>query len=169
MEAQWLPFGVLRRPHGTAGEILLHPFNTERARGVAPVPPMQVRLARAQDVSDANLVACRPVRDGFLVLFEGIATREAAGALAGQEVHLPRTAFAPLEGDEFFVADIVGCEAFQPDGQHLGRVAGTYWNGSHDVMTIVAEDGGERLLPVVSEYIRRFERASCRLIVDLHE
>jgi hypothetical protein len=36
-------------------------------------------------------------------------------------------------------------------------------------MAIVGEDGSERLLPVVPEYVHRFERAAHRLIVDLHE
>ena len=169
MVSEWLPFGVLRRPHGTAGEIPLRPFNVGGSEGAAPIPPVRVRLARAQEATEANLVACRSVHGGFLVRFEGIATREAAAALAGQEIHLPRTAFAPLDGAEFFVDDIVGCEAFHIDGQRIGRIRGTFWNGAQDVMMIVGEDGSERLLPVVSEYIRRFEREPRRLIVDLHE
>jgi 16S rRNA processing protein RimM len=169
MSSEWLPFGILRRPHGTSGEIPLLPFNVAVLEGVVPVPPVRVRLARAQEVSEANLVACRPVHVGFLVRFEGIATREAAGALAGRELHLPREACGSLEEAEFYVEDIVGCEAFQPDGRRVGRVTGTFWNGAQDVMTIVGEDGVERLLPVVSEYLLQFERASRRLIVDLHE
>jgi 16S rRNA processing protein RimM len=169
MVSEWLPFGVLRRPHGTSGEILLHLFNANSAQGVGLVPLTRVRLARSQEVSEVNLVACRRVQVGFLVRFEGITSREAAAVLVGQEIHLPRTAFAPLEGSEFFVEDIIDCEVFQPDGQRIGRVRNTFWNGAQDVMAIVGEDGSERLLPVVPEYVHRFERAAHRLIVDLHE
>jgi len=169
MASEWLPFGVLRRPHGIAGEIPLHPYNVDGSRAAAPVPPVRVRLFRGPEVTEANLVACRPVHAGFLVRFEGIATRDAAAALAGQELHLPREVFGPLEEAEFYVEDIVGCEAFEPDGQRIGRVTGTFWNGAQDVMTIVGDDGGERLLPVVSDYLLQFERESRRLIVDLHE
>ena len=169
MEAEWLPFGILRRPHGTSGEIPLLPFNAGADQGVVPAPPVRVRLARAQEVSEATLVACRPVHVGFLVRFDGIATREAASALAGQELHLPRAAFGPLDEAEFYVEDMVGCEAFQPDGQRLGRVTGTFWNGAQDVMTIVGDDGGERLVPVVPDYVLHFESASRRLTIDPHE
>ena len=133
------------------------------------IPPVRIRLVRSQEVSAADIVACRPVREGFLIRFGGIASREAAAALVGQEIHLPRKAFAPLEGAEFYVEDIVDCDAFQPDGQRIGRVRCTFWNGAQDVMMIVGEDGSERLLPVVPEYVCRFERAPRRLIVDLHE
>ena len=160
MVSEWLPLGVLRRPHGTSGEILLHLFNSSGTQGGAPVPPVRVRLARSQEISEGDIVACRPVQDGFLVRFDGIASRQAAAALVGQEI---------LEGAEFYVEDILDCDAFRPDGQRVGRVRGTFWNGAQDVMIIVGEDGSERLLPVVSEYVCRFERAPRRLIVDLHE
>jgi 16S rRNA processing protein RimM len=172
MESQWLPFGILRRPHGTSGEIPLLPFNVGASQGVVPVPPVRVRLARAQqlsEVSEVTLVACRQVHVGFLVRFDGITSREAASVLAGQELHLPRAAFGPLDEAEFYVEDMVGCEAFGPDGQRIGRVTATFWNGAQDVMTIVGDDGSERLLPVVPEYVLAFERAFHRLTVDLHE
>jgi 16S rRNA processing protein RimM len=169
MDSEWLPFGILRRPHGTSGEIPLLPFNAGVAQGVVPVPPVHVRLARAQEVSEVTMVACRQVHVGFLVRFDGITSREAASVLAGQELHLPRAAFGPLDDDEFYVEDMVGCEAFRPDGLRIGRVTATFWNGAQDVMTIVGDDGGERLLPVVPEYVLEFERESRRVIVDLHE
>ena len=77
-------------------------------------------------------------------------------------------AFGPLGEAEFYVEDMVGCEAFQPDGQRRGRVTGTFWNGAQDVMTIVGDDGGERLVPVVPEYVLHFESASRRLTIDPH-
>jgi ribosomal 30S subunit maturation factor RimM len=44
-----------------------------------------------------------------------------------------------------------------------------FWNGAQDVIAIAADDGRERLLPVVSEYILRFDRSSRSLVVDPHE
>jgi 16S rRNA processing protein RimM len=167
MMSEWLPFGILRRPHGTSGEIPVLPFNADGPAALKP--PMPVRLVRAQEVSEAVLVACRPVHAGFLVRFEGIVSREAARALAGCELHLPRPAFTPLDEDEFFVEDVVGCEAFRSDGQRIGRVTATFWNGAQDVMSIVGEDGSERMLPVVPEYILQFEPALRRIVVDPHE
>jgi len=168
MESEWLPFGVLRRPHGTSGEIPLLPFNGGVLEGVGLVPPARVRLARGLEFTEANLVACRPVHVGFLVRFEGIDSREAAAALAGQELHLPRAAMGTLDDTEFYVEDLVGCEAFGADGQRIGRVTGTFWNGAQDVMTIAGDDGSEHLLPVVPEFLLQFDRAARRLLIDPH-
>ena len=89
--------------------------------------------------------------------------------MVGGEVHLSRSRLAPLAETEFYVDDIVGCGAFLADGQRLGRVASTFWNGAHDVMSIVADDGSERLVPAVAEYVCSFDHANRRVIVDLHE
>ncbi len=87
----------------------------------------------------------------------------------GQELYFPRASFAPLAAAEFYVEDIVGYEVFRPDGQKLGRVSGTFWNGAQDVMTIAGEDGVERLLPVVEEYVRSLDHEHRSLVVDPHD
>jgi len=167
--ACYLPFGVLRRPHGTRGEILLAPFNVACGQRWQPVVPLAVRLVRGADVRESVLVASRSAHAGFLVRFHDQEARARVAALVGCEVHLPRSALAPLAEGEFYVEDMVGCEAFGLDGERLGHVAGTFWNGAQDVMTIVREDGSERLLPVVAHFISRFAPAERRVIVDLHD
>jgi 16S rRNA processing protein RimM len=172
----WLRFGVLRRPHGTKGEIFLAPYNRQ-ARTLAEWPcPVAVRLtsgsaddASASEAIDVDLVAVRPVHEGYLVRLAGRDSRESLAALVGWQVHLPRQAFAPLREGEFYVDDTVGCEVFQASGTCLGRVKGVFWNGAQDVMAVVAEDGTERLLPVVPALIRSFDVSLRRVIVDYDE
>jgi len=165
----WLPFGILRRPHGTKGEILLQPYNGCGPRLDDSVLPPRVRLAGAENIRDADLAACRSVREGYLVRFEGIVDRESAAALVGREVQLPRRSLAPLAAAEFYVEDIVGFEVFGPDSRRIGRVRGTFWNGAQDVMVVAGEDGSERLLPVVADYVRCLDRENRRLTVDPHD
>lgn len=165
MASEWLPFGTLGRPHGTKGEILLHPYNPGGVERGQFVLPSLVRLAD----QELEIASARPVQEGYLVRFAGIADREAAADLVGQVMLLPRQALGPLAAAEFFVEDIIGCEAVDPAGQVLGRVRGTYWNGAQDVMVVVREDGDERLLPVVAEYVLDFDRSRRRLVIDPHE
>jgi 16S rRNA processing protein RimM len=169
MGSGWLPFGTLGRPHGTKGEILLCPFNKEGAGIAASQLPLAVRVVKGEECAAADIVAVRPVHAGFLIRFAGAESRESVAAMVGRQLHLPRSLFGPLGQAEFFVEDLPGCEVFLPDGQRLGRVASTFWNGAHDVMTIVADDGTERLVPTVAQYIRRFEGVNRRLILEAHE
>jgi 16S rRNA processing protein RimM len=165
MESEWLPFGILARPHGTRGEIVLRPHNAGGAERKDFVMPSLVRLA----AREIEVASSRRVQEGYLVRFAGVADRAAAAALVGQEVRLPRRHLAPLAATEFFVEDLVGCAAVDPSGQPLGQVRGTYWNGAQDVMVIVGMDGHERLLPVVAEYVLGLDSAQRRVRIDPHD
>ena len=167
MGSDWLPFGILRRPHGTQGEILLHPYSGAPAK-MAALPPV-LRVGQPGKTRELTVGASRIVADGYLVRFEGLDDREEIGALTGLEVQLPRRSFAPLGSDEFYVEDIVGCEVYQPDGRRLGRITGTFWNGAHDVMAVAADDGSEHLFPVVAEFMLSFDGGRRRVMVDPHD
>jgi 16S rRNA processing protein RimM len=169
MESTWLRFGVLRRPHGTKGEILLAPYNPDGDRKWVGALPIPARWVKDDRVLDAAILVSRRVPAGFLVRFEGVNTRAAVAGLVGGEVCLPRQHLAGLGEQEFYVDDVVGCEAYLEDGRRLGRVAGTFWNGAHDVMSIVADDGGEQFLPVLPGFVVGFDGGARRLTVDLHE
>jgi 16S rRNA processing protein RimM len=131
--------------------------------------PMPVQWVKDDRVLAATVVASRPVLAGFLVRFAGIHTRAAVSGLTGGEVRFARQRLAVLSEQEFYVEDLVGCEVCLQDGRRVGRVAGTFWNGAHDVMSIVADDGDEQFLPVLSGFVLRFDASTRRLTVDLHE
>jgi 16S rRNA processing protein RimM len=169
MGSDFLPFGILRRPHGTKGEILLHPYNEIAASLAAAVQPSGLRLTGFQGARDLQATCARQVPEGCLVCFEGISDRKAAAALVGLEVHVPRRCLAPLGAAEFYVEDIVGCEVVNASGRSCGQIRGTFWNGAQDVMVVVGEDGSERFYPVVAEYVLAFDGARRRMVIDPHE
>ena len=83
-----------------------------------------------------------------LVRVEGIADREAAGALRG-EVLVVDAAESPLEPDEWLVSDLVGCSV-----EGLGVVERVLGGPSCDVLE-VGQDGV--LIPLVSDAIVRID------------
>jgi 16S rRNA processing protein RimM len=169
LASAWLPFGVLRRPHGTRGEILLAPFNSDGDRTWAKALPAAVRWVKGDRVLETEIVASRPVAGGFLVRLAAAPSREALADFVGGEVQVRRQSLPALASEEFYLEDLVGCDVFLSDGARLGRVAGTFWNGAHEVMAVVAEDGAERLVPVLPGFLLSFDAAARRATVDLHE
>lgn len=168
MLSEWLPFGLLGRAHGVTGEIAVEPFNSLGKGRVLPTP-LDAQLVRGTSIRSINLIAARPVHGGFLLRFTGVDDRDAATALSGHQLHLPRAIFAPLAAGEFYVADTIGCEVVRTDGTPMGRITGTFWNGAQDVLAVVAADGTEHLIPAVTECIRGFDAHCRRLIVDYHD
>jgi 16S rRNA processing protein RimM len=170
MEPRWLPFGVLGRLHGLEGEISLLPYNATGSRAWPGTLPADVRVVSSGDrVLATRIVTCRAVARGFLIRMAEILDRESGMQLVGGEVQVLREALPRLAQHEFFVGDVVGCEACLVDGKRLGLVKGTFWNGEHDVMSIVDDGGAESFLPLLPEFVLGFDAISRHLTVDLHE
>jgi 16S rRNA processing protein RimM len=73
---------------------------------------------------------------------------------------LPQTA-----EHEFYQADVIGFEVVNARGEVLGRVKEFFSAGAHDVMR-VEHKGGERLLPVAGDVIRRIDLKAGRVEVE---
>jgi 16S rRNA processing protein RimM len=149
-DPETLPVGVLGRPHGVHGELILRPHDAG-GRGLDGI--RRLLLVIGGRTVPYDVAGLRPVSGGYLVRFAGIADREAAAALTLAEVRVPRTALPPLAPGEFYVEDVVGCAVEDEAGRSLGVVKGTFWNGAHDVATVIADDGQERLIALVPEFV----------------
>jgi 16S rRNA processing protein RimM len=184
-DPETLPVGVLGRPHGLRGEITLRPHNVAGSdlglvtelildRGAArqgPGPgvrPGGQERAQRQAPEVRQLQSIRPAGDGWLVKFVGVDTRTDAESLTNVPVRVRRRALPPLEAGEFYVADTVGCDVFTEDGQRLGAVADTFWNGAHDVLLVKREGEDELMIPALADFVRAVDVAARKVIVDWH-
>lgn len=171
-ERQTLPFGRLGRPHGVRGELALRPFNADGEALLDAELPLPVELVAERQGKETRramtVLAVRPADQLLLVRFEGVDTREAAATLTNAELWLPRQELPPLEDDEFYVEDLVGCTVVDEQGRERGKVVATFWNGAQDVLTVAGE-GGELLIPAVPEFLREVDLDARRVVVDTHE
>jgi 16S rRNA processing protein RimM len=161
-----LPFGKLGRPHGISGELNLRPYHS-RGLGIDNLPlPLAVTLGPPGEPVSLVVGSARRLGEGFLVRLQGVDSREHAAKLTGRELWIPRTAFPPLGDAEFYVEDLVGCVVHDLQGDLLGTVTGVFWNGAHDVMSL---NSGERLIPVVPEFIVAVDLSKRITTVNPHE
>ena len=149
-DPETLSVGVLGRPHGIRGDVYFRPHNPQ-SRAFDQV--RQLWLVRDGQRRLYQVKSMRPVADAYIAHLDGVESRESAAALSLAEVLVARTWLPPLEPGEYFVEDVVGCAVEGEDGRPLGVVRGTLWNGAHDVATVVTEDGHERLIPLVAEFV----------------
>src|SRR5262249_25776825 len=120
-----------------------------------------------------TVTGTRPFGAGLLLTIAGVDSREAAAALTHSEVRVERAALPAPAGDEYFVADVVGCQVINHDGARLGVVEETFWNGAHDLMVVRegagAGDAAERLIPLVPDFIRAVDPAARTVRVEWRE
>jgi len=127
----WLAGGVVGRPHGLDGSFhVLSPRPALLGLGTT------VRAAGR----DAEIVRRSGTDDRPILRLAGVDTREAAEALRGTELLAPRSVAPPLEDDEWWAEDLVGCRVV--DGARaLGRVVRLLPLPSCEVLEVAPEGG----------------------------
>lgn len=166
-DAETLAVAVVGRPHGTRGDVMLRPFNPVAS---ALLGARRLILCGREGRRVVEVLGLRPAATELIAQFAGVTTRDAAASLTGSEVRRPRVELPPLGPDEFYVEDLPGCAVVDARGALRGTVRGTFWNGAHDVMTVVGLPGAggapdETLLPVVPACIRRVDAPARRIEV----
>jgi 16S rRNA processing protein RimM len=110
-----------------------------------------------------------------VVQLVGVVGRDAAEALKGAQVTIPRSQFPELPADEFYWSDLIGLEVVNLQGEALGQVTDMMDNGVQSIFRITpvadaaAADGAkapERLIPYVDQYVKSIDLAAKKITVD---
>jgi 16S rRNA processing protein RimM len=159
-DRDWVCVAVVATPHGLRGMLKLRCF-TERPEDVAAYGPVFDHNGRRFE-----LEVIGPAPGGVLARAQGIGDRNAAEALRGTELFVPRSALPELAPDEFYHSDLEGMEALCPDGSRFGVVRGVANFGAGDLIEVVAEDGRRVSLPFTREIVPSIDLERRRLVVQ---
>src|SRR5687767_1184159 len=100
--------GVVARPHGVRGELRVHLYNPESDLLLGR---SRVMLSHRGETREREILEARRHGEALLVTLEGVASREAADALRGAELAVPRDELPPLGEGEHYHVDLIGLEA----------------------------------------------------------
>jgi 16S rRNA processing protein RimM len=132
---------VIIGAHGVTGEVRLKLFG----EGVDS-------LRRFRAFNDSGLTLSK-LRDdgkgGAIARFVEVTDRNAAEALRGTELTVPRSELPPLAEGEYYHADLVGLAAVSDAGEPLGRVVSVENFGAGDVLDIEKPDGKRFMVPMI--------------------
>ena len=84
---------------------------------------------------------------GYVAQLAGVEDRDAAAALGGVEIEVPRECLEPVTDGEFYWNDLIGLEVETLTGDRLGQVQRMMETGANDVMVVTGER--RRLIPFV--------------------
>jgi 16S rRNA processing protein RimM len=147
---RWIALGVVARPHGVRGEVRVHPFNP----GSTLLLERSVLWMRREGGEPArvSVESGRPQGDVLVLRLGGIGTREAAEALRGVELCVPRDELPALPTDEAYHADLIGRRVRTADGADAGEIVDVLAYPSADCLLVRAADG-DREVPCVTPYL----------------
>src|SRR6202012_5362067 len=137
--------GVVIGAPGLKGEVKVKAF-TQSPDKLAAYGPLHT-----QDGKSFRVTSAREAKDGAVVALDGVNDRNAAEALKGAELYVPRSALPKEEADEFYHADQIGLRAEDTEGRAMGTVRALHNFGAGDVIELVGDDGAEGFLPFHGE------------------
>jgi 16S rRNA processing protein RimM len=163
-QAPVVPLGVVTGAHGLRGELqvkLLNPASELLAT-------LEHVTLQREGLPDQNVTvrSAREHRKGlWLVALADCRDRDAAEALRGARLSVPRSALPALPQDEHYLIDLTGLEARSPDGRALGRVLEAIeYPAAHVLRVRVAR--GTLEVPMWPPYLVEVRIAEGVVIVD---
>lgn len=123
-------------------------------------------VSKASVWKQVALQRCRVHGDVLVATLAGCADRNAAEAMRGMLVGVPRAAMPPTADDEYYWADLIGLEVVNTRGQMLGRVLGLIETAANDVLRVGDGVDNERLLPFVAAVVLQVDRQERRICVE---
>jgi 16S rRNA processing protein RimM len=117
-----------------------------------------LRIREARDHSDAVVATAEDVPD-----------RNAAEALKGARIFVPRSSFPTPETDEYYWVDLIGLQVVNREGLVLGEVRELLHTGPQTVLVLADTQQGktlERMIPFVSAYIDSVSLEERRIVAD---
>lgn len=150
---QFVGLGRISGIYGVRGWVKIFSYTQPRER-ILDYPIWHLAADESQDAEPAaatRLESGRLHGKGIVAKLAGIEDRDAAAALIGTGIFVPREALPDAAPGEYYWADLEGLEVCDTHGQSLGVVDHLLETGAHDVMVLAG--GANRLIPFVPETV----------------
>jgi len=155
--------GRIHGAFGVRGELKFESFTDP----VAQVLRYQPWILRDPQGRERELAGARgrETAKGLVVRLPEVEDRDAADALRGTEVFVPRSALPPPAPGEYYWVDLEGLRVVNLEGVDFGTVSHLFSTGANDVL--VAQGDRERMVPFVEpDFVRSVDFDAGIVTVD---
>lgn len=153
MKKDYLECGIIVNTHGVRGEMKLQSL-CDSPEVLASLDRVFFKKGEKYVEKEVNRAS---VFKQFVIMgIEGITDIDMAAALKGTTIYAAREDFELDEGT-YFIADIEGLPVFDNiSGEKYGTVKEVINRGAHDIY-VISTPWGERLVPVVDEFVKKVD------------
>lgn len=147
-EEAWICVAAVATAHGVRGALKLRCF-TENPEDVAAYGPLFDRTGKP--LFEISIVGS--AKGGVIAKASGVDDRDAAEALRGMELFVPRSSLPEPDDDEFYYEDLQGMVAVDVASKRIGVVRQVVNYGAGDLLEIERDAGGIQILPFDRETV----------------
>lgn len=160
--AGWIAVGRISRAHGIRGEVAVLPLSEVPSRFE---PGSRLFVGESGDRS-LTVAAARPHQQRVLVRFDEVLDRDAASALTGAYLFVPRGSSPSLPEGSFWPYELEGCEVRTTSGRVLGTIREVVRTPANDIwVTAPAGDGDDLLIPALRDVVASVDVTGHTVIV----
>jgi 16S rRNA processing protein RimM len=154
--------GAIAGAFGVRGEVRLKSF-TATPEDIASYAPLETE----DGARSFSVKITRQIKNGLAARLSGITDKDAADALRGTELYVPRDRLPSLPDDEFYHADLIGLPVTDTGGTPLGTVMAVLNNGADDLLELRAPGQKQSvLLPFTKAAVPTVDLAQGRIVAD---
>lgn len=146
--------GRIARPHGVRGELRVQ-LHWSESDALLTADEVWVQLPDAE-AHAMKVEGARRADRAILLRLAEITDRDAAAALRGASVSVPRKALPVAEEGEFYLCDLIGARVLEPGGE-VGAVVEIRGHPSVDCLVIRTEEGRLLEQPLVAPWFERVD------------
>ena len=142
--------GVITSTHGIKGEVKVFPTtdNVKRFK-----KNMEIILDTGKENIQLTVESVKFFKQFVILKFKGIDNINDIEKYKTKSLYVTRANAVRLRKDEYFIADLLGVDVWEDNGEKLGVLKDVIETGANDVYVITLEDGKELLIPAIKECI----------------
>lgn len=159
-----LRVGVIANTHGVRGEVKVFP-TTDDVKRFKKLKEVILDAGREQKKLEISEV--KFFKNMAILKFKGIDTLNEVEKFKGKDLLITREQAVPLKKDEFFICDLIGCQAVTEDGTEVGELVEVLQTAANDVFVIVGQNKKEILVPYIDDCVSNISMEEKKVTVRI--
>ena len=164
MKQEYFEIGQIVNTFGIKGFVKIVPFTDDLERFEELE---SVFVVKQRELIEMQIEEVKYHKNLVLVKFKGIEDINMAEKYKGCYIKIKRENARKLPKDTYFIADLIGTDVYDENGNLLGKVDDIFNNKSHDVYVIKDDLGKQILLPSTKEVIKDVDVENNKIVVHL--
>lgn len=153
--------GKIFGAHGIRGDLKVYPLTDDKNR-------FKLLKTCYIDNKEYNITSVKFHKETVLLNLNGIDTRNDAEAMKNKHIEIDRSEAAELNENEFFIEDLKGLDAFDNDGNKVGKMTDVITSAAVDVYVFKDENTSkEFMLTAMKENILEINLDANKVVINL--
>lgn len=161
-----LRVGVISNTHGIKGEVKVFPTTDDMNRFSKL---KEVLVDTGKELVPLTVTGVKFFKNQAILKFKEIDNINDVEKYKSKDLLVTRENAVPLEKDEYFICDLIGCTVFSDEGTKLGELTEVLQTAANDVYVVTTSDKKEILIPVTEECVINIDIDERKITVHLLE